>query len=167
MTKTLVLIRHGHRDATRRELNNGLDNKGKEQAKAIRRFFVDRFEGYDFKKGLWLVSSPKLRCMETLAPLGKAVERSVDAHPGLDEQGSKETRTVFEARVSAFVKEWKGSSAPLTVLSSHGDWLPLGLMELAGLTVELKKGSWTELEIVDGRTSLKWYIPTFKHFYGF
>src|SRR6185312_11499052 len=43
MTKTLVLCRHAHRDNSRRELDNGLTDKGREQAKNIRRFFGDRF----------------------------------------------------------------------------------------------------------------------------
>src|SRR5262245_33981006 len=71
MQKTLILIRHGHRDNSRRELDNGLTEKGQSQAKNIRRFFAERFSGDEIGKGLWLVSSPKVRCMETLQPTAK------------------------------------------------------------------------------------------------
>jgi broad specificity phosphatase PhoE len=167
MTKTLVLIRHGHRDTSRRELDNGLSGKGRSQAKALRSFFMDRFAGHDFGKGLWLVSSPKLRCQETLTPLAKAVDRSVDVHPDLDQQGSRESLSVFEGRVVSFLTEWKASAAPLTVLGSHGDWLPVAIKELLGLSLEFRKGSWTEIELRDNRPFLTWSLPTFKHFYKF
>ena len=58
MSKTLVFIRHSHRDNTQRELDNGLSEKGQDQAKAIRRFFMDRFAAEKFDQGLWLVSNP-------------------------------------------------------------------------------------------------------------
>src|SRR4029079_6552406 len=90
MTKTLVLCRHGHRDNTKRELDNGLTDKGREQAKSIKRFFSERFSDEDLKKGVWFVSSPKLRCIETLQPTAKGLDRPVDAHPDLDEQSSRE-----------------------------------------------------------------------------
>jgi broad specificity phosphatase PhoE len=165
MIKTLILVRHGHRDNSRRDLDNGLDSKGKDQAKAIKRFYLERFATYDRRQGLWLVSSPKLRCHETLAPLAKSLECSVDAHPGLDEQGARESNLAFAGRVKAFLQEWKASAASLTVLSSHGDWLPLAIKELLGISLEFKKGSWTELEVHDSQPTLRWAIPTFKHVY--
>lgn len=166
MAKTLILIRHGHRDTSRRELDNGLTEKGREQARSVRRFFTSRFGPDDFKNGLWIVSSPKVRCVETLQPLAKAAERKVDVHPGLDEQGARETRAAFEERVHAFLHEWSRSPAELTVLSSHGDWLPVALYHLLGIVTEPKKGSWFELESVGERALLKWYVPSFKPFYS-
>ncbi len=158
MQKTLVLIRHGHRDNSRRELNNGLDEKGREQAKALRRFFLSRFQGEDLKNGLWLVSSPKLRCVETLQPLAKAVEKKIDIHPDLDEGAN------LANRVGRFLDEWKKSPMVLTVLCSHGDWIPQAAEELLGAAVDPKKGSWLELESNAGAALLKWYIPSFKPF---
>jgi broad specificity phosphatase PhoE len=165
MSKTLVLIRHGHRDNSRRELDNGLTEKGREQARLIRRFFNERFHDEDFKKGLWLVSSPKQRCQETLQPLAKSLERPLDIHPGLDEQGLREASGKFEERVLGFLREWATAGPPLTVLCSHGDWLPLAISRLLGMGVELKKGSWFELEEESGHAALRWYIPSFKHFF--
>ncbi len=167
MTKTLVMARHGHRDTTRRELDNGLDSKGRDQAKAIRHFFMERFEGVvDFSK-VRLVSSPKLRCLETLKPLSKALGVGVEAHALLDEQFDGESTTDFAKRVRRFLDEWQNSNQVLTVLCGHGDWIPLASNQLVGLRQESKKGSWLELEgNKSGRAILKWYIPTFKPFYS-
>lgn len=166
MAKTLVLIRHAHRDTTRRELDNGLDDKGRDQAKAIKRFFNSRFGSYDTQKGLWLVSSPKVRCVETLQPAAKSIQRTVDIHPGLDEQSGKEPSGAFEKRVEGFLSEWANSNMELTVLCSHGDWLPLAIRRLLpGVHFEPKKGAWFELEWESGLATLKWCIPSFKSFY--
>jgi len=165
MAKTLILVRHGHRDNSKRELDNGLTDKGREQGQRIRRFFTDRFQLEDYSRGLWLVSSPKLRCIETLQPLAKHVDRKVDIHPGLDEQTGRESALIFQNRVHAFLNEWTQSAMPLTVLCSHGDWLPAAVYHLLGIAPEVKKGSWLELEWEGGLTALRWYIPSFKTFY--
>lgn len=165
MSKTLVLVRHAHRDTTRRELNNGLSEKGKEQAKGLRRFFAERFDANDFKRGLWFVSSPKLRCVETLNPMAKFLEKSVDIHPDLDEQTSKETGLQFEQRIRRFLQEWKQGAPEFTILCSHGDWLPLAVFQLLGLPQDFKKGAWLELEFEGAHPFIRWYIPSFKYFY--
>jgi broad specificity phosphatase PhoE len=162
MSKTLVLIRHAHRDTTRRELDNGLDEKGREQAKALRQFFTRRFSSADFKTGLWLASSPKLRCLETLTPLAKACDRPVDAHPDLDEGGSKEGDKGLNLRVQRVLGEWTQSKMALSVLCSHGDWIPLAVHQLLGLDLPIKKGSWLELEWNGRQAELKWYVPSFR-----
>lgn len=162
MAKTLVLIRHGHRDLSRKELDNGLSEKGRGQARSLRRFFSSRFKDQEFKNGLWLVSSPKVRCVETVEPFAKALGRTVDRHPGLTEKGARESLPDFEERVHAFLKEWRESNVDLTVLCSHGDWIPVAIFHLLGLDQDVKKGSWFELELASGRFALKWYIPSFK-----
>lgn len=163
--KTLVLIRHAHRDTSRRELDNGLSDKGKEQSKAIRRFFLERFKSDELDKGLWLVSSPKRRCVETLSPLAKAFERQVDVHPDLDEASGRENEKRLVERVEHFLHEWQQSAASLTVLCSHGDWLPLASYHLLGIPLDFKKGAWLELNWESGRAVQQWYVPTFKYFY--
>lgn len=165
MSKTLILCRHGHRDNSKRELDNGLTDKGRDQAKNIKRFFSDRFSAEDVKNGLWFVSSPKVRCVETIFPAAKVYDRAVDSHPDLDEQGEKESTPAFEARVERFLKEWLVCKVEVTVLCSHGDWLPLATSQLLGLPHEFKKGSWLEIEWVSGSAYLKWYVPSFRAFY--
>lgn len=162
MQKTLVLIRHAHRDNSKRDLDNGLDEKGREQAKALKKFFSERFSEDDAGKGLWLVSSPKLRCQETLQPIAKALDRRVDAHPGLDEQSAKENLRAFEVRIQGFLREWMESKVPITLLCSHGDWLPMAVQQLLGLPMSFKKGAWLELDWESGHSELRWYIPSFK-----
>ena len=166
MSKTLVMIRHAHRDTSRREADDGLDEKGVEQAKSLRRFFQARFNPDDLSRGLWLVSSPKIRCQETLAPIAKLMDRPIDTHPGLDEQIGREPAPAFLARIEGFLAEWRQSKVETTVLCSHGDWLPAASLKLLGLGLEMKKGSWLELEWENGSARLKWYIPGFKPFYS-
>lgn len=165
MPKTLVLIRHAHRDNSQREMDNGLDEKGRNQAEFIRLFFAERFATANFKKGIWFVSSPKLRCMETLLPTAKGLERQVDAHPDLDEQRAEEPSSSLDKRIVRFLDEWSRLPTELTVLCSHGDWLPRATFHLLGLAQAYKKGSWLELEWNLGSSQLRWYIPTFKPFY--
>lgn len=165
MDKTLILIRHAHRDTSDRSLDNGLSSKGKEQAKALRSFFADRFTQEEIRHGLWLVSSPKKRCIETLEPIAKYADRSVDIHPEADEAHEGEGPSAFTERVHQFLHEWSASKAPVTVISSHGDWLPVAVFHLLGIHQEMKKGSWLEVDWKYSRGYLKWYIPHFRHFY--
>lgn len=165
MSKTLILIRHGHRDNSMRQLDNGLTDKGREQAKAIKRYFTARYEEDDVKSSLWLVSSPKIRCVETLLPLSKAMDRTVDIHPHLNEGQPGEGSRALEARIQNFLKEWKQSKVEITVACSHGDWIPIAVHQLLGLYVDPKKGSWLEIELESERAELQSYIPSFKHFF--
>jgi broad specificity phosphatase PhoE len=161
MSKTLVLIRHAHRDNSVRSKDNGLTDKGKNQARALKKYFASRF---DRPGGVWLVSSPKKRCLETLGPISTAGNYEIDVNPDLDEQTSGETIQKFEGRVHHFLKEWQRMPQELTLVCSHGDWLPLAVFHLLGVRCDFKKGAWLELEW-DGSAQLKWFIPTFKPFY--
>ncbi|MGE0529372.1 MAG: histidine phosphatase family protein [Bdellovibrionales bacterium] len=165
MDKILILIRHGHRDTSVRQMDNGLDKTGRAQAEAVGRFFRERFSSAQFANGLWLVASPKRRCVETLLPLAQDLGSSVETRSDLDEQAARESTESLHSRVHVFLQDWIASSVPVTVLSSHGDWLPLAVYHLIGLRQEPQKGSWTEIEWTGGRACLKWYIPTFKPFY--
>ncbi len=165
MSKTLVFIRHAHRDTSMRALDNGLTDKGREQAKWVKRYFSARFDEDEVKDSLWLVSSPKLRCVETLMPLSKGLGRPVDIHPNLNEGEMGEGGRILEARVQNFIKEWKQSKVEVTVACSHGDWLPYAFHQLLGLYIDPKKGSWLEIEWESDRAELKCYIPSFKAFY--
>jgi len=167
LPKTLVLIRHGHRDTSRRELDNGLSDKGKDQARWLKRFFSDRFGELTSPEGIWLVSSPKKRCQETLQPIAKALGRDLDIHPELDEQNPREPFMQLQGRVQDFIKEWRASQAQVTLVASHGDWLPIAAETLLGQSFDFKKGCWFEvqLEPLDGTIRLRWYVPSFKPIY--
>lgn len=165
MAKTLILVRHAHRDNSRRERDNGLTAKGHAQARNLRKFFAARFGVKGPKGSLWLVSSPKVRCLQTLEPLAKITGRPVDVHPWLDEQGPRETHECMVERVHAFLDEWTHSRVSTTVLCSHGDWLPMAAFHLLGIPLEQKKGGWLELEWNRNRGVMRWLVPSFKTFY--
>ncbi len=162
MKKTLVLIRHAHRDNTIRSRDNGLSEKGKEQAKWVKKYFFERFDDAD---SIWLVSSPKKRCLETIAPIADQAGLEIDINPDLAEQSDSETAQKFQDRVNRFLREWTQMPQPLTVVSSHGDWLPVAVFHLLGCQCDFRKGGWLEIEW-DGMAVLKCYIQSFKSFYG-
>ena len=96
MTKTLVLIRHAHRDVpSDRTKDNGLSERGQEQIKKLLKFYKSRFELLP----ALLLSSPKKRCIETVSGIAKELQTKlgVDAH--LDEQGTQETAALMSARI--------------------------------------------------------------------
>lgn len=164
MKKTLILIRHAHRDTSDRSRDNGLSEKGREQSRWLKRFFASRFENDEINR-VWLVSSPKKRCIETLAPIAFELKSQVDSHPDLDEQSHQETLEKFQQRIEHFLKDWIESPQELTVVCSHGDWLPIAVQDLLGCSLDFKKSGWLEIEW-DGGAQLKWFVPTLKSFYG-
>ena len=161
MKKTIVLIRHAHRDNALRVRDNGLSDKGLEQARWLKKYFCKRFEK---PSAVWLVSSPKKRCIETLEPIAAEGGWKIDAHPDLHGQALGESQPKFEARPPRFLNEWKASPQELTVVCSHGDWLPDAVQYLLGASVDFKKGAWLELDW-EGAALLKGFIPSFKPFY--
>ena len=91
-----------------------------------------------------------------MARLGK-VELLVS--PLLDE-GSR-----VEARAREFLSEWLEDTVELTVVCSHGDWIPAFLRLATGTRTELAKGGWAELELApgaDGQPRLTWLLQELK-----
>jgi broad specificity phosphatase PhoE len=167
MVKQLILIRHAHRETFDRSVNNGLSEKGLRQAKWLKRFAEFRFTSQDWKELEGRVlSSPKLRCIETVTPLaahfGSPVERSME----LDEQRPGESFAQFNERMQKFMHWWTKDGPPLLLACSHGDWLPLGVFHLIGTSIDMKKGSWLEIEWQQGQGAMRWYVPSFKVFYA-
>lgn len=151
--KKLILVRHAHRDTSDRELDNGLSEKGREQAKGLVVVFKNKIS----KDGkIILFSSPKRRCIETLAPFSKKVDVKITVDPNLDEQKHTETAARFEKRLDSFLEFISGlqrkasrSEEVVIVACSHGDWLPIAIQKLTGVAIDLKKGGVAEIE--DGR----------------
>lgn len=144
--KTLVVVRHAHRT---KELGQGADNglseKGREQARRVAELFKRRFESEDKPR---LISSPKKRCRETLEPLADRLGIAVEIDPILDE-GEQ-----VEKRVRELVSRWKSGPDPLLVICSHGDVIPLLLELLVGAELELKKGAWAQVDLEHGHARL-------------
>jgi broad specificity phosphatase PhoE len=147
----LVFVRHAHRDTSIREADNGLSEKGWEQARAVAKLFEERFG--DEKPVL--LSSPKTRCRETLEPLSERVGVRIQIDPLLVEQEAGESSKDLSRRIDAFLERWKKNPPEILVACSHGDWLPLAIEELVDETVDLKKGAWAEISLKSEKPKLK------------
>ncbi len=142
--KTLILVRHAHRDTDQgRERDNGLSAKGREQAVLIQSLFKKERPGQTAR----LVSSPKARCRETLAPLADALRVAVEIDGHLLEGGEPAPGVPFalDQRIDQFFADWVHRPDALTVACSHGDWIPEFLARYATVQTELKKGAWAEM----------------------
>lgn len=148
--KVLLIIRHAHRDKDRgREVDNGLSAKGRRQAAWGADYFRHHFSGR-----ARFISSPKLRCLETLLPIARRARIEVSSL--LDEGRG------LRRRARAFLRQWRASRQGLTVISSHGDLIPALLEAASGAPVELAKGGWAILEEIDGRVRLTWILQSFE-----
>jgi broad specificity phosphatase PhoE len=167
MIKQFIFVRHAHRDTSDRALDNGLSAKGEKQAKWLKRFVESRFEREEWQDLSALVlSSPKRRCIETVAPFADMLGTPCERRADLDEQKAGESFAQFNDRIHMFLNWAIADGPPIVVACSHGDWLPHAVFHLLGTGVEMKKGSWLEIEWHAGRGRLRWYVPSFKAFYG-
>lgn len=159
MKKTLVIIRHAHRTLEDRDRDNGLSERGQDQVKKLVKFYQNRFAGL---KPVFM-TSPKKRCIETISPLAIVAGAKVaNIDERLDEQGHDSTG-VFIARIQEFLDVWKYEGQALTVICSHGDWIPTAVQKLIGRSVSLKKCGWVEIDCEEGSDAqLTWLVQ--KHF---
>lgn len=153
-------MRHAHRDTHKgHELDNGLSDKGRKQVRKIFDHFFSRFPEVEKPQ---LFSSPRKRCMETLEPLSRKLERKLYVNDLLLEfrgENKKETKNEFRRRIRHFIREFEKSRSSVTVICSHGDWIPVFFDEALGLDIELKKAGWAELEW-DKKPKLTWLIQS-------
>lgn len=148
----LHLVRHA--DAGSRgtwvgnDFERPLDDFGRRQAEAIAAALAER----PVRR---ILSSPAVRCVDTVAPLGRALGLPVEALDELAE--GVYAADAFELLASLI--EAEGDS----VLCSHGDVIPgmLWVIVRHGLFIpdlgRCKKGSIWELEVTDGRISSATY----------
>lgn len=147
--QTLVILRHAHRDTSQSSaLDNGLSEKGLEQAKKIKKYYEKNFSDYPTV----VLSSPKRRCLETVKKLAKAADVEVIVSPALDEGGDLLGKTL------ELLHELSDIPAELVVLCSHGDVIPVLTHQLIGTEILLDKGGWIQLERVAGRYHLQWVL---------
>jgi len=153
---TLLILRHAHRSLSHPGLDNGLSSKGREQARLILKLFKSFF-GRPPKARL--LSSPKKRCLETLRPIAKHTGLRTETDDRLVEQRPAETQSQFEDRVRRFVNEQRKAASTLTVVCSHGDWVPVALRLATGGRMRLKKGGWAQVEFEKGTAPrLSWLL---------
>ena len=150
--RTLIVVRHAHRDRPPgRDRDNGLSPKGEKQSRRVLKLFKERF-GEEKGTAPLILSSPKIRCMETLVPIARWTEAPVRVTPLLDEGGD------VDAKVARFLTEWRAGKGALTVLCSHGDVIPVLLQAATGARADLSKGGWAEIEFDGGPPMLTWLV---------
>ena len=153
MSKQLIIIRHAHRDTGEgRGHDNGLSEKGKEQAQQIK----ELFKLLHGDEQVSLCSSPYLRCKETLEPLAESIGVELTIDPMLAEMQSGEGNGKFNTRVKTYADQWLSAGEDLRVVCSHGDVLPALLYYLSGVQLWLKKGAWVTLKESHGQVSLRY-----------
>ena len=154
-TKTLIVTRHAHRDkAQGREVDNGLSEKGLQQAKRLTQYFEKKYGG----KKPHVMSSPKVRCQETVQAIADITKRKLEISDLLDEQHEGESSKAYKKKVEEFLRWWKEEGPPLLIINSHGDWIPLFFEIAIGTCLDLKKGAWAELELDDNTPKLTWLL---------
>ena len=143
-TRTLFFVRHaaaGNRQRwTKPDHLRPLTPKGWRQSHAL----AERLAGEGIER---LVSSPYVRCVQTLEPLSGILGIPVEEHPALEEgEGGRATLQLLD--------ELSGANA---ALSSHGDVIPSAIFRLADGGMELRdsiyncrKGSIWVISMVKG-----------------
>lgn len=143
----LYLIRHasaGDRRAWRgNDSERPLDDVGRGQAAAI----AATLAAAPIRR---VLSSPSVRCMQTVEPLATRL--------GLDAEVSAELAEGADGRRTEALVERLCGEAGDSVLCSHGDVIPEVLWRLSGRGIDVnptrcKKASVWELHVVDGAVS--------------
>ncbi len=154
-TKTLVIIRHAHRNKPKgRDADNGLSSQGRKQAHALAKLYARAFK----RKKPRIFTSPKIRCIETVELIAKKTKVSLETLDSLNEATTDSERA---EKIRAFHSLWLSSETPLTVICSHGDWIPAYLKKVIGVEIDLDKGGWLQIEQEAqnrGELSLRWII---------
>lgn len=139
---TIYLVRHAKAGSRKNwdddDMQRPLVKSGREQAQLL----VQTFADVEVRR---LISSPFVRCQQTLQPLAEARDLIVEIDVRLAENTSR-----------GIVAELVGSVDEGTVLCSHGDVIPdvLGLFERQGMTLlswcDTRKAATALMEKVDG-----------------
>lgn len=140
----VFLIRHAHREITDRSADNGLSEKGRDQAKQLAQYFASRLESQLCHS--YLFSSPKRRCQETLQELAAQAKKEIVVLEDLEEQRRDEDSRAFTTRLQTVMNDWSLNFQDKTILAcSHGDWIPEALYQLCNIKSDIRKAGWAEL----------------------
>jgi broad specificity phosphatase PhoE len=148
--KRLIFIRHAHRDTEFYSRDNGLSEKGLKQVKSVVRFARTR----EIEDALFL-SSPKLRCIETITPVAKDQESEVILEFRIGEGCS-------DADLESFADWWKYEAPDLVLACSHGDVIPMLVKRITGADISIKKAGWCELELIGREVVLTWLVQKYE-----
>jgi broad specificity phosphatase PhoE len=150
---TIYLVRHVK--AGQRPANADEDDRLRPVSKAGQRqarLLVDMLDGATFER---IVSSPYLRCIESVGPLASVRDLAIEVSDALAEEA-----TLDEA-LTLFRKHTDGGA----VLCSHGNIIPMLLEYFAARGLDLgpspgcAKGSVWALETSDGEVTRARYSP--------
>jgi len=153
----LLLVRHaraGLRGTGPEDLDRPLDERGREQAAALPALLGPLLPPPVPERPVELRSSPARRCIETVTPLGAALDVPVTVDDALVE--GCDVRVLL-ARIERL--------AVPTVWASHGDVIPELLTMLARRGLDLgpeprcAKGSTWVIEVADGEARTARYLP--------
>lgn len=150
MKRILFVTRHAHRDTAHRYLDNGLSERGRIQAKALADYLTRHTKSIEPE----VLSSPKLRCQETLAPFCEMHKLALDIDARLEEQRRDESHIDLEQRVREFISWWKNEGPACLVISSHGDWIPEFFRMLIERDAALDKGGVAEIHLINKKLEL-------------
>ena len=124
-TWPMVIVRHAHACArsawTKADPLRPLDARGRERAEAL----VPLLTSYGV---LRVVTSPAVRCLDTVLPYAAAAELKVRLKPGLSEESFERRPDHAPRHLTKLLA--RGSAA---VVSTHGPVLPRLLEQLAGI----------------------------------
>jgi broad specificity phosphatase PhoE len=155
VTTPVYLVRHAKAGSRARweepDHLRPLTKPGRRQADAL----VELFAGAPFAR---LVSSPYVRCVQTLEPLAAARDLAVDVAAELAEGAGADAALELALSLAA---------AGPAALCTHGDVMQLGVMTLAASGVPLvdggpfdcAKGSTWILEVAGGSFAGARYVP--------
>ncbi|MBY0316770.1 MAG: histidine phosphatase family protein [Bdellovibrionales bacterium] len=119
---TLILLRHGDRDQGFGDVS--LSTQGEAQAQQLATESL-------LQNVNVIISSPKARAQQTVAPLAEKLQIPVEIDSQLDQRKSIESAAEFEDRVKAVIHEIPQRYPHQTVLvASHSDWLQLAVFTL-------------------------------------
>ena len=158
MSKTIILIRHAHRDNSNRALDNGLSEKGYKQVEILKKWLPEKIKAFD-AKSIVALSSPKKRCVETLTPVARRVLSPIEIWDELNEQSEDESQEKFWERIQHSIQKIHQRPEEVALVCSHGDYLPLFIFHLLGVNLELSKAGVCALNI---QGKLLFYLPSLK-----
>ena len=150
MSKTLILVRHAHRDTEDPSRDNGLSEKGKSQVEDLVRYFETWVKREHDAVKVKCISSPKKRCIQTLEPIAEVLDRNLEIDGRISEVSPLETELQVRARLESFLEDWRSKNSEVTLACSHGDVIPLMVQMLTGARIGIKKAGLVQIEGVAG-----------------
>ncbi len=136
MSKTLFFIRHAHRDKKLgADADNGISEKGEKQVKKLTKYMQDHYPDID----PLIISSPKKRCRETIEPIANLYNKNIEINEEVGEAPN------LEGRAREFYKWWIQKAPEVTIVCSHGDFIPTCIYIMTGARADVSKASLTEI----------------------